>query len=97
MAKDQQLALNPAKISGNCGRLLCCLRYEEEAYTMALRQFPPVGATVRVDGKQGSVSFINVFELRAQVHFEDKSAEWYTADEIRKGKKADAPQQPQQE
>lgn len=47
MAKEQNISLNPAKISGNCGRLMCCLKYEEEAYLEKLAKLPKVGAIVK--------------------------------------------------
>ena len=47
MAKEQNIALNPAKISGNCGRLMCCLKYEQEAYEEKLNKLPKVGAIVK--------------------------------------------------
>ena len=52
MAKDQGLSLSPVKISGTCGRLMCCLKYEQEAYTDLLKRTPKVGAIVNTpDGK----------------------------------------------
>jgi cell fate regulator YaaT (PSP1 superfamily) len=96
MAKDQQLALNPAKISGNCGRLLCCLRYEQEMYLETCKPFPQQGNAVKIDNKEGSVSYVNVFKCKAQVYFKDGTHEWFTADEIQKGHAENAaPQQPQ--
>ena len=56
MAKDQQLALNPVKISGNCGRLLCCLRYEDDLYLELFKAFPEIGSTIRIDGKRGTLN-----------------------------------------
>ena len=52
MAKEQGLSLNPVKISGACGRLMCCLKYEQEAYQDLLKNTPKVGALVSTpDGK----------------------------------------------
>ena len=52
MAKEQGLSLSPVKISGTCGRLMCCLKYEQEAYTDLLKRTPKVGAIVKTpDGK----------------------------------------------
>ena len=52
MAKEQNFSLNSAKISGACGRLMCCLRYEHETYEEAIRQTPPCGSVVSTkDGK----------------------------------------------
>jgi cell fate regulator YaaT (PSP1 superfamily) len=90
MAKDQQLSLNPAKISGNCGRLLCCLRYEETLYQSSFQQFPPHGAEVKIDNRKGSLTFINVFEDKAMVRFDGGTEDWFTSEEIKKGKKEDA-------
>jgi cell fate regulator YaaT (PSP1 superfamily) len=85
MAKDQQLALNPSKISGNCGRLLCCLRYENEMYVDIFADFPPVGSRITVGSKQGTLSYINIFQLKGLVHFGDNSQEWLTPEELKKG------------
>jgi cell fate regulator YaaT (PSP1 superfamily) len=85
MAKNQQLALNPTKISGNCGRLLCCLRYEDGLYQEIFKEFPEIGSKVTVDGKAGVLNFINIFSDKAMVRYEDGSQEWLSAEEIRKG------------
>ena len=53
LAKDQHLSLNPAQISGGCGRLLCCLRYEHEFYVAARKRFPKEGKTVRTARRSG--------------------------------------------
>jgi cell fate regulator YaaT (PSP1 superfamily) len=87
MAKDQQLSLNPAKISGNCGRLLCCLRYEESLYHNVFQQFPPQGAEVKINDRKGTITYINVFEEKAMVRFTGAPEEWFTAAEIKEGKK----------
>lgn len=86
MAKDQQLSLNPAKISGNCGRLLCCLRYEETFYQDIFKNFPPHGTAVVIDKKTGTLTYINVFENKGLVRFEDGTEEWYAPEIIQKGK-----------
>ncbi len=85
MAKDQQLALNPVKISGNCGRLLCCLRYEDDLYLALFKNFPETGSTVSFGGKKGHLTFINIFTEKGLLRFEDGSQEWLTSEEIRKG------------
>ncbi|MEW5795824.1 MAG: regulatory iron-sulfur-containing complex subunit RicT [Candidatus Zixiibacteriota bacterium] len=64
-ARDQDLSLNPAKISGNCGRLLCCLRYEAEFYSSVKKKFPPVGAVVLTDKGSGRINRIDVFRQEA--------------------------------
>ena len=55
MAKDQNLSLNTAKISGTCGRLMCCLRYEHETYEEEIRKTPKVDSLVRTDDGDGVV------------------------------------------
>lgn len=85
LAKDQQLSLNPSKISGNCGRLLCCLRYEEDEYLKVTKHFPELGSLVKINKKRGRLFFISVFENKGQVHFEDNTYEWFAAKELNKG------------
>ena len=55
MAKEQNFSLNSNKISGSCGRLMCCLRYEHEVYEEALKTTPPVGSTVSTANGEGVV------------------------------------------
>lgn len=55
MAKEQNFSLNSAKVSGACGRLMCCLRYEHETYEEAIRRTPPIGATVKTSDGVGVV------------------------------------------
>ena len=55
MAKEQGLSLSPVKISGTCGRLMCCLKYEQEAYSDLLRHTPKVGTNVRTPEGKGTV------------------------------------------
>jgi cell fate regulator YaaT (PSP1 superfamily) len=85
MAKDQQLSLNPTKISGNCGRLLCCLRYEVDSYHDIFKLFPTLGSTVKVNEKEGVVSYINIFKDSALLRYQDGTEEWVTVDNIQKG------------
>lgn len=65
MAKDQNLSLNPSKISGVCGRLMCCLRYEENTYEELTKNLPGEGDTVETPKGTGEVLHVNV--LRQQV------------------------------
>ena len=55
MAKEQNFSLNSAKVSGACGRLMCCLRYEHEVYEEALRQTPQAGSVVQTPDGVGTV------------------------------------------
>lgn len=90
LARDQQLSLNPSKISGNCGRLLCCLQYEEEDYLEAYKELPRSGSKFTPAGKDkaGDVVFVDTFKNRIQVRTWAKGInnfEWYTKEEIDKG------------
>ena len=58
MAKEQNIALASSKISGNCGRLMCCLRYEHEVYEEKLKKLPKIGATVKTEDGEGIVDGI---------------------------------------
>lgn len=85
LAKDQQLSLNPTKISGNCSRLLCCLRYEEDLYQQCLAKFPTVGSVLEIEAKRGTLTFINVFTNKGQMQFEDGTYVWFSPEELSKG------------
>jgi cell fate regulator YaaT (PSP1 superfamily) len=61
LAREQNLALNPQKISGNCGRLLCCLLYEQNHYLDSLKQYPELGSNFRTERGEGTVEKVNVF------------------------------------
>ena len=56
MAKEQNLSLNSSKISGACGRLMCCLRFEHESYVQEIKLTPPVGSTVKTPDSTGEVT-----------------------------------------
>ena len=70
MAKEQGLSLNPVKISGTCGRLMCCLKYEQEAYADLLRSTPPVGSLVSTPEGRGVVNEVNLLTGVLQIHLE---------------------------
>ena len=67
MAKDQSLSLNPAKISGICGRLFCCLKYEYDVYAEILQKLPGVGAIVLTPDGEGTVTEVNVLSELVKV------------------------------
>ncbi|MDO4744740.1 MAG: stage 0 sporulation family protein [Clostridia bacterium] len=69
MAKDQGLSLNPTKISGICGRLMCCLQYEQAAYEDLLKKVPSRGALVEYEGEQGTVNEAFVLKGLIRVRF----------------------------
>lgn len=84
MAKDQGLSLNPSKISGSCGRLMCCLKYENEAYQDLLRTTPPVDSLVETPNGQGVVTEISLLRGFCKVRLEDsnEAPRLYRKDEL---------------
>lgn len=72
MAKEQSLSLSPVKISGTCGRLMCCLKYEQEAYEHLLRVTPKNGAIVDTDEGRGTVIDFNLLTGMLTVSLEKK-------------------------
>ena len=99
MAKEQNLSLNPTKISGVCGRLMCCLKNEEETYEELNRKLPNVGDFVTTDdGLKGEVHSVNVLRQLVKVVVDvgdEKEIQEYRADQLRfkrrhgKNRKAD--------
>ncbi|MBQ9859031.1 MAG: stage 0 sporulation family protein [Oscillospiraceae bacterium] len=96
MAKTQGLSLNPTKISGTCGRLMCCLKYEQVAYEDLVNKAPKMDAFVETPGGKGSVVSINLLRGYAKVKLEDTgdtTLKTYTFDEIEvlggKGRRAE--------
>lgn len=87
MAKDQNLSLNPSKISGNCGRLLCCLNYEKDAYAQALPDYPKLGSTYETSRGPGVVEKINIFKEYIMVGLEGGTEQRVTLSEIRRSRK----------
>lgn len=71
MAKDQSLFLNPAKFSGCCGKLMCCLRYEHDFYKQAQRSLPSVGAVLPLEKGEGRVVDINYVSGEITVQTEE--------------------------
>ena len=84
MAKMQSLSLNPTKISGCCGRLMCCLRYEEAAYEELVKTMPKNGAFVETTGGYGNVAQVNLLRQKVKVRMdgEDNSFRTFDADEV---------------
>lgn len=74
MAKNQGLSLNPGKISGLCGRLMCCLSYENEYYAGACRQMPKIGASVSTPEGKGTVVSANMLKMLVRVKIEKDGA-----------------------
>ena len=90
MAKTQCLSLNPVKISGLCGRLMCCLAYENDHYTQAAKLMPVIGCEVTTADGKGMVVSNNLLKLKSRVRMEkaDGSYEFkeYTADQMKASK-----------
>jgi len=72
MAKTQNLSLNPTKISGTCGRLMCCLKYEQEAYEDLLRTSPKMDSFVDTPEGRGTVVEIDLLRQRVKVRMEEE-------------------------
>ena len=100
MAKEQNLSLNPTKISGACGRLMCCLKNEQETYEYLNSRLPAVGDTVlTADGLRGEVSSVNVLrqlvKVIVNVEKDEKEIQEYPVDQLKfrprrkKGKNTD--------
>ncbi|MBQ9278874.1 MAG: stage 0 sporulation family protein [Lachnospiraceae bacterium] len=88
MAKEQNLSLNPTKISGVCGRLMCCLNHEQDTYVYLNERMPNVGDIVKTkDGKKGEVHSVNVLRQKVKliVTLDDdtKEIEEYSVDDLR--------------
>jgi len=71
IAKDQRLSLNPSQISGPCGRLLCCLRYEHEFYVQSRKRFPKEGKILDTSKGKEKVYSIDIFRDRVTLRGED--------------------------
>ena len=71
MAKDQKISLNPSKIAGNCGRLMCCLQYEQNVYEEKLKKLPKIGAIVKTPDGEGEVCGIETLKEIIKVKFRD--------------------------
>ena len=71
MAKTQNLSLNPTKISGTCGRLMCCLKYEQEAYEDLLKTAPKADSFVDTPDGRGTVCDVNLLRQSVKVRMED--------------------------
>lgn len=77
MAKEQNIALASSKISGNCGRLMCCLRYEHDVYAEKLKRLPKVGATVKTADGEGIVDGIETLKEKIRVKLRDGEGFYY--------------------
>ena len=82
MAKDQGLALNPSKISGACGRLMCCLQYEHQTYKELSQSMPKLGRNIQTPGGLGKVIQSNILKQTVLVRLEDESILTYSIEEL---------------
>ena len=73
MAKEQSLSLNPSKISGVCGRLMCCLKYEQDVYEDIIKKTPKAGAIVETPEGQGTVVDVNVLREKIKVRLDKEN------------------------
>ncbi len=84
--KDQMLPMNPGKLSGNCGRLKCCLAYERDQYVYALKEFPQLEDNVHTPNGIGQVCKVDIFHKSVLVKFgnnnHDENYETFNIDEI---------------
>ena len=87
MAKDQGLALNPSKISGACGRLMCCLQYEHQTYKELSQTMPKTGSNIQTPEGLGRVLKNNIIEQTILVRLEDESIVTYTMEELSRSQK----------
>lgn len=103
MAKEQGLSLNPTKISGSCGRLMCCLAYEQPAYEYLSRITPMLGSTVKTPDGLGTVTEVNLVSGQLKVRLEnptDVLQKYYHRDDcayIKGGKRAPVAPDPEPE
>lgn len=77
MAKEQNISLNPSKISGCCGRLMCCLKYEECVYSEKLKKLPKIGAIVKTADGTGEVVSVETLKEKIRVRFKENDDTFY--------------------
>jgi len=82
LAKDQGMPISPGKISGTCGRLLCCLNYEYSNYIEVAKKMPPLGSAVMTTDGLGKVFAIKVLNSKVAVKLEDGKIKDYLKDDI---------------
>lgn len=83
-AKDQLMPLNPQKLSGVCGRLMCCLNYEREYYLEELKKYPAIESVIRTPKGHAMVEKIDVFKQEISVRYQSNEWEKFTLEEIKK-------------
>ena len=83
MAKNQGLALNPSKISGVCGRLMCCLQYEHDNYKEMVKDLPRVNSLVQTPDGSGKVLKNEILAQKVMVQLNDESIMTYSKEELK--------------
>ena len=95
MAKEQNLSLNPTKISGLCGRLMCCLKYEQDAYEAVLKRLPRIGRDIVTPDGTGVLTEVNAIQEKVRVRIrtseDDFDIREYALDDVRKPGPDDRP------
>jgi len=94
MAKNQGMALNPSKISGVCGRLMCCLQYEHDNYKALIKNLPRINSQIQTPEGPGRVLKNEILEQRIVVRLEDESIMTYHLDELPNSQKPENSQKP---
>ena len=77
MAKEQNISLNPSKISGNCGRLMCCLKFEDNVYKEKLKHLPHIGAIVKTEDGEGEVDGVETLKERVRVKIKNDDGDGF--------------------
>jgi cell fate regulator YaaT (PSP1 superfamily) len=95
MAKNQSMALNPSKISGVCGRLMCCLQYEHDNYKALIKNLPRINSQIQTPDGPGRVLKNGILEQRVVVRLEDETIMTYGLDELPKQQNSQNSQKPQ--
>ena len=94
MAKNQGMALNPSKISGVCGRLMCCLQYEHDNYKALIKNLPRINSPIQTPDGPGRVLKNGILEQRVVVRLEDETIMTYGLNELPKQQNSQKPQNP---
>ena len=83
-AKNQMLAINIPKLSGQCGKLICCLKYEDDAYSDAKKEFPEIGTKVWIDKKEYIITSYNVISGIVRIDGEEDDIQYIPIKELKK-------------
>jgi cell fate regulator YaaT (PSP1 superfamily) len=83
MAKDQELSLNTAKLSGLCGRLMCCIAYENDTYKNLKKDLPEIGSVISTPEGKAKLAAIDAIRERVTADFGNKSFKFFTIKQIK--------------